>query len=121
NSEAVGDQDDGTFIYLGGPNGYSPLRRTSVPTDGCEIAAIADLNRDGNLDLILEGPRANRGTVIYWGDGTRNYSIQRRTFVPDSTETTNPELADLNKDGYLDLILSRGGALGTPSGVSSIF
>ena len=72
---------------------------------------MTDLNNDGNLDLVIGNTKEGRGTVIYWGDGTRNYNISRRNWVPGSKDTWAPNAADVNHDGYLDLLLANQGFL----------
>jgi len=97
----------GVLIYWGGKEGFVTTERTGLPNDGDGTPTIADLNYDGNLDLVVHSKRADRPAVIYWGDGTRNYSVFRRTAIPGSEGATGSEVADLNRDGYLDLILTR--------------
>ena len=71
------------------------------------------MNGDGHLDLIFDSSRSDRGVVIYWGHGSRNYDKSRRSFVPGSARVSTVEVADLNKDGFIDLIGARAGALHT--------
>ena len=106
NSPKPGDEEPGAFIYWGNPEGFVVTERTELPVGITAAATIADLNADGNLDLAFSA-RAGEGTPIFWGDGSRNYSLDRRSLVPGSQGTTGVEVADLNRDGHLDLILSR--------------
>ncbi|MDO8587561.1 MAG: VCBS repeat-containing protein [Armatimonadota bacterium] len=98
----------GVFIYWGEPNGFVIYRRTELPGPGSGLPTIADLNYDGNLDIVVAGS-LKQGSCVYWGNGTRNYGVDRRTEIPESIGTTNSEVADLNRDGFLDLILTRRG------------
>ncbi|WP_428938597.1 FG-GAP repeat domain-containing protein [Fontivita pretiosa] len=94
----------GVFIYWGSPDGFVTTARTELPGSGNGLPQAADLNYDGNLDIIVTGGPGP--TLIYWGDGKRDgYSRQRCSQVPNSKGFSNSEVADLNKDGYLDLIL----------------
>jgi hypothetical protein len=101
----------GCFVYWGGPQGYVISQRTRLDVLG-RTCAVADLNRDGHLDLVFGAatypgdPQRTNGCV-FWGDGGRGF--ERRVDVPDSPTTTRPEIADLNRDGWLDLIFGRSG------------
>ncbi|HEV2294784.1 MAG TPA: VCBS repeat-containing protein [Tepidisphaeraceae bacterium] len=101
------DKNPSIYIYWGEPNGYSTPRRTELPGGGTGLPLAADLNGDGNLDIIAPG--GGEGAWIYWGDGTRNYSPDRRYDVPDCKGVSSSEVADMNRDGYLDLLLMRRG------------
>lgn len=105
NSPKASDPEKGAFVYWGSSTGFIVTERSELPI-GAISATIADLNGDGHLDLIF-GSRAGEGVSILWGDGSRNYGIGRRSIVPDSQGITGVEAADLNRDGALDLILSR--------------
>lgn len=98
-----------SYIYLGGPQGFSKDRRLSLPTKGSTGVKIVDLNKDGFLDVVF----ANAGSFalpplpdsyVYWGskDG---YSTSRRTDLRTNGASA-VSTADLNKDGWQDLILS---------------
>jgi hypothetical protein len=93
------------IIYWGSAHGFVAMDRTLLPGAVSGSAAVADLNGDQHLDIVIAGgPKGP--TVIYWGDGTRNYSKSRSTPVPDSDGRSNVEIADLNHDGLLDLIVT---------------
>jgi hypothetical protein len=96
---------DGTFIY----SGSVPL--TNIVSDF--VAAIADLDGDGNEDIIMT-PDANVAAslgpmaILYGkGDGT----FQPPVFVPLSHRYSWVTVADLNADGKPDLILTDGAAI----------
>lgn len=109
----------GVIIYWGAADGFVTMQRTELPGGGNGLPTIADLNYDGHLDLIVPGGK--EATIIYRGDGTRRYSTERRMEVPGtagvnnsagvsiSPGVSNSEVADMNRDGHLDLILTRRG------------
>ena len=101
------DKNQTAYIYWGEPDGFSTSTRTEIPSGGSGLPLAADLNGDNNLDLIFAA--AADGAWIYWGDGTRNYTPQRRYTVPGAQGTSSTEVADMNKDGNLDLLLLKRG------------
>ncbi|MBL9214288.1 MAG: VCBS repeat-containing protein [Opitutaceae bacterium] len=96
-------------IFWSGPEGFDPARRTVLPA-GLSIATeIADLNRDGRLDLVVTNMRSagddpTGSTYLYWGtpDGFR---VDRRQVLA-SPGVEDVLVADLNRDGHLDLVLA---------------
>ncbi|MGH9929718.1 MAG: FG-GAP repeat domain-containing protein, partial [Pyrinomonadaceae bacterium] len=98
-----------SFIYVGGPEGFSKNRRISLPTRGATGVKVADLNKDGYPDIVF----ANAGsfalpplpdTYVYWG-GPNGYSVSRRADLRTNGASA-VSVADLNKDGWPDLALS---------------
>jgi len=100
-------------IIYGGPEGYKDENTVIIdPMEdmaesamegrvGVLFPAMADLNGDGWLDLVV--PMSwNDCSLIYWG-GPEGYSNERRTKIPVELGLT-VRIADLNKDGYPDLI-----------------
>ena len=65
-----GSPQGNTFIYWGGPEGYSPASRQILPSIGNADVAVADLDRDGRLDLVLTsyhaGHTRSHPSTIYW-------------------------------------------------------
>jgi hypothetical protein len=100
-------------LYWGGPDGFDAFRRTEIPFRSGYESSCADLNADGYPDLIainsqhgggaaVEDP--NGGANIFWGsahgfDFTGERTVLRESFIGTSN------VADLNRDGYLDLVL----------------
>lgn len=69
--------------------------------------AIADMNQDGNPDLVLPPPRGSRINgvpVIFLGDGTGKWEPWLDVSFPAPTNYGNVAVGDLNKDGYLDIV-----------------
>lgn len=95
----------GSFIYWGSQSGWVVTERTELPTKMTRSCSIADINYDGNLDLIF-GDQAGGLAVIFYGDGSRHYGIKNSWQFPNSQGSGNPEAADLNKDGLLDVVFA---------------
>jgi FG-GAP-like repeat/Thrombospondin type 3 repeat/FG-GAP repeat len=100
---------DALTVFFMGP-GLQPVRQISlVPGREPSEVAIADVNRDGRLDLAVVNPcgevplYCDYGTVsIYLNDGAAGFSARRSYTVgpfPISLRT-----GDLNGDGYADLV-----------------
>jgi|GEM_PF-1535356 len=96
-------------VYLCDSSGAYNLSQTLYPVNnkGGIITALGDINNDGYPDLIGVEKNEDQQDIwrIFWNDGTGK-------FIPDSTEhvfstsTLNMSFADLNNDGYLDLIVA---------------
>ncbi len=83
------------------------LSTTLIRGHGVKDIDSADLNGDGNLDLVVGGK--NTSSSVYLGDGTGNFSDP--LFFNDS-ETNDVEIGDFNGDGVLDLVYVGSGARG---------
>jgi hypothetical protein len=93
------------ILLWGGEDGFHSRRRTelSLNTNISQSAAIADLNKDGFLDLIF--PDVDRENVdLFWGSPGGDYGRDNHTLLKVHSAST-VEIADLNADGWLDLIL----------------
>lgn len=122
---SYGNNDPRIVIYWGSSSGYSYSNNTSIvhPVTN-EALYVADLNKDGYLDL-LGGTTINYSTSsIYWG-GPNGYSPSNRTDLPSLYGAHNFEIADLNKDGFYDIIIVNNNAAynyiywGTSNGYST--
>lgn len=100
--------DPGLYIYWGGPTGFITTQRTELWSGSNGFPAVADLNRNGYPDIVVAGSPEKNAT-IYWGNGTRHYSLQHSSEIPDTRNSTNVEIADMNNDGNLDVIVTRRG------------
>ncbi|HWP40102.1 MAG TPA: VCBS repeat-containing protein [Tepidisphaeraceae bacterium] len=98
-------------IYFGdGTRNFSPLRSIDIQTHYITSVAHADLDDDGNVDLILTQSRFIAGAdeqmfnslIICWGEDP-SYRLRTRLTVDDMAGGVR--VADLNRDGYLDLIV----------------
>ncbi len=97
-----------SYIFWGSPSGYRPDNVDSLPTHGAHGNSVADLNRDGYLDLVFsnlaDGVTRNIHSYIYWGSGS-GYSAADRDSLPTHGASDN-SVGDLDGDGYLDLVFS---------------
>jgi len=69
-----------------------------------EGATAGDFDHDGIIDLISGVPNAAANPDLVWWRGTGNNSIAPGDLVPDGFSTRHMVAADLNNDGYVDLV-----------------
>ena len=94
--------NDGGHLYFG--------NHTQLPTRGPLGTTIGDINNDNLPDVLFfneeggfrDGPTT---TYVLWGDGTRNFSKERSTKF-STNHIFGQGHADLDDDGYVDLIFS---------------
>lgn len=105
----------GLCIYWGTAAGPSPTDTTMLPQkQQTESVYIADVNKDGWLDIIGTdyGARldttfgsGNDSVAIFWGGPNRAYSSSRMSALPAAVARHNFQVADFDKDGYYDLFI----------------
>ena len=102
------ENDNGTFV----PATDGPTVIASLPRGSNAMPTLGDIDRDGDLDLLVgEGS----GTVnVFRNDGTPttpNFVLQSETIDGVHADARSaPHLTDLDNDGRLDLLL--GSSLG---------
>lgn len=94
-------------IYWGGPQGFSPDARQDIPGWGAVEAIGCDINDDGHPDLILANASENSidhdpGSYILL-NGPTGFPDEPSQILP-TTRCHGVCCADLNHNGYLDLI-----------------
>jgi hypothetical protein len=114
-----------SYVYWGSKTGYSIERRTDLPTHAPNRSIVGDLNGDGYQDIVF--PNTATGHVagspidsyIYLGDANGEFAPHRRIQLA-AVQATDAVSADLNEDGFPEVILAsngvrRGGAIeGSP-------
>ncbi|MFN0170758.1 MAG: FG-GAP repeat domain-containing protein [Bryobacteraceae bacterium] len=103
------DEDVPTRVFWGAKGGFVPSRFSDYQIRSGYASIAADLNDDGYPDLVMASivhnvadPRPDMGFHILWGDKD-GLNSDRRTLVPEQGLFTL-NVADLDQDGYLDLI-----------------
>ena len=97
------------YVCFGSPDGFSPRQRVGIEGHTTLDITVGDLDRDGHLDIAMTSYRSDRTrelpAFVYWGDGRRHFGAQRRTILP-AANSSAIRSADLNRDGFLDLVIS---------------
>jgi hypothetical protein len=75
--------------------------------NGGGALGVDDLDKDGDLDLVLGF--ATEKPNIYWNNGDNTFT---QTKLPNPASVVSVNLADINGDGYPDLLLGSAGAPG---------
>ena len=100
-------------VYWGNSSGFDPTNYWEIPFDSGYEASAADLNADGYVDLVAlnsghggEVIRASPllGANIFWGS-ENGFDLENRRTVVREYELGSSNVADLDRDGYLDLVL----------------
>lgn len=97
---------DRVYTILGNGNGtfQKPI---DLQISGGEIA-LADLDGDGQLDLIADliSPTGAAGIRVYLGKGDGSFNAQRATVVLPDLPASNIAVADFNSDGRADVAVN---------------
>lgn len=104
----LGGNNDGLYasVHFGGAD-YDFTQSYTLNEVYRGTADIGDINRDGYPDIIISGPVFESGskyTRIFWNDGGSEFDeIQHN--LP-SVRFGNIKLVDINRDGYLDVLIT---------------
>jgi hypothetical protein len=123
-SVSVGDLNgDGLPDILLGKGRHWPLHSRVLLNDGkggftashlgaapgrTYSAALADIDRDGDLDIIVSNDSPDR-KLVYLNDGKGHFT-EAATFGRPNWPTRYVTLADLNGDGYPDIVVANRGS-----------
>jgi hypothetical protein len=118
-------------LYWGIKGGFSRDTFVDIPNLSGYKSSASDLNGDGYVDIIVingadiseeSAARApHTGINIYWGGptgdmpspGPTKFDFSRRQVLPEK-HLGSINVADLNKDGYLDIVLGAFESANTP-------
>lgn len=81
-----------------------PLGPAACETQRSTGAAFADVDGDGDLDLLVNGIRT--GTRLFLNDGQAHWTVAADSGLARETSSTSMALADMDGDGDLDLYVA---------------
>lgn len=103
-----GSTQGDTFVYFGGPDGYSAARRQILPSSGGLDCSLADLRKDGYLDIVVTNysgsPQRDAPAYIFW-NGPKGIDGDNPTFLP-CFASCSVQCADFDNDGFQDIRLA---------------
>ncbi len=96
-----------TYVYLGGKDGFKPDNRLEFPGHSAGTMMPIDFNDDGFTDMLVmqnaeDQPFLEPDNDLYWG-GPDGFDLERRSALK-APLAWGGHCADLNRDGYLDVI-----------------
>lgn len=95
-------------ILWGGRDGFQLERSLQLEAYDSLEHAVADLNRDGSLDIVMSNYHAyltrTIPAFIYWGGADRTFSEKRRSHLPAESSGALT-VADLNQDSWMDIVV----------------
>lgn len=92
-------------VLLGnGKGGFAPARDLGIASDRSYAARLVDLDRDGDLDVVLSNDRPDP-SLVYLNDGTGHFTVGS-SFGKAEWPTRNASVADVNGDSLPDIIVA---------------
>jgi hypothetical protein len=96
-----------SFIYWGGPDGWSAKRRTGLPTLRASTVAVGDFKNNGSPAVFFgnhgEMAGERKQSFVYWGDG-ESFTVKNRTIL-HTDGALSSAVGKTRPGGFTDLIV----------------
>jgi FG-GAP-like repeat len=83
---------------------FAPGWPVSVEAQVFDSPALADLDGNGRLDVVITDENAN--LYAFRGDGSQIFKMKPKSFFGTSPNADNPIVADVNGDGALEILVA---------------
>jgi hypothetical protein len=97
-----------SFLWFGGNIYAQPLQPMNLTTYaipfGAQKLKAVDMNNDRKIDLVVMSNAQETGFATYYGNGDETFGLPQS--YQKELSFVNFDMADLNNDGYMDLVLS---------------
>jgi hypothetical protein len=102
--------DEGSYLFYGSEKGFPAKPSMMIPTRTPMAVATGDINRDGYLDLIFSCYGHGELTIFFGCEGGFDLEHPQKIRIEEEgkvyKEGRRMCLADLNNDGWLDLVVT---------------
>jgi len=95
-----------SYVFWGGPDGFERTHCDSFFTSGAECAALADFDRDGWTDIVVANSLGESMHSYVIHGSPQGYTNAKIDSFPAKENHGAISVADLNRDGWLDLVWS---------------
>lgn len=75
---------------------------------GAEKVQLYDVNRDGLMDIVVMMAQAREGIYLFLNQGKGEFEMQPIAEYPSCWGSVYFELADFNRDGFIDVLAANG-------------
>ncbi len=119
---AGADHEPDSYVYWGSPSGYSTDVREELPTVSTTGVDLADLDGDGHMEIAfanyIDGADYTTDSYVYWGSAS-GYGSADPVLASEGTEGVT--FADLNGDGFAEILFANSWDGGSPNIDSFIY